>query len=134
MEQVRLLKLVEARWAPLPIEWIPTLQELFAPRRGKRRKRPTLKSRAAPSPGTSQAPERVLAAVNPVSVPKPVPSQTALEQTEMIVNYRLMLGERVGLSAVEVLAQIAADLQLALGKDALTYEQLHAAVKSLTEQ
>jgi hypothetical protein len=76
----------------------------------------------------------VLAAVNPVSVPKPVPSQTALEQTEMIVNYRLMLGERVGLSAVEVLAQIAADLQLALGKDALTYEQLHAAVKSLTEQ
>ena len=128
------VKLVEARWAPLPIEWIPTLQELFAPRRGKRRKRPTLKSRAAPSPGTSQAPERVLAAVNPVSVPKPVPSQTALEQTEMIVNYRLMLGERVGLSAVEVLAQIAADLQLALGKDALTYEQLHAAVKSLTEQ
>jgi len=45
-----------------------------------------------------------------------------------------MLGEQAGLSAVEVLAQIAADLQLALGKAALSYEQLRAAAKALTEQ
>lgn len=43
-----------------------------------------------------------------------------------------MLGERAGLSAVEVLAQTAADLQLALGTEALTYEQLSAAVRALT--
>ena len=71
-------------------------------------------------------------ATAPVSAAKTATARTAHGLTETIVNYRLMLGERAGLSAVEVLAQIAADLQLAGGKDALTYEQLRAVVKVLT--
>jgi transcriptional regulator with XRE-family HTH domain len=71
-------------------------------------------------------------ATTPVSAAKTATARPAHGLTETIVNYRLMLGERAGLSAVEVLAQIAADLQLALGKDALTYEQLRAAAKALT--
>lgn len=39
------------------------------------------------------------------------------------MNYRLMLSERAGLSAVEVLAQVTADLQFSLAKDAVSYEQ-----------
>lgn len=44
------------------------------------------------------------------------------------MNYRLMLGERAGLSAVGVLAQVTADLQFSLAKDALSYDQLRAAM------
>ncbi len=50
-----------------------------------------------------------------MSAAKTATAGTAHGLTETIVNYRLMLGERAGLSAVEVLAQSAADLQLALG-------------------
>lgn len=50
------------------------------------------------------------------------------------MNYRLMLGEHSGLSAIEVLVQITADLQSALAKDALSYDQLRAAMKALTER
>jgi hypothetical protein len=71
-------------------------------------------------------------ATTPVSAAKTATARPAHGLTETIVNYRLMLGERAGLSAVDVLAQIAADLQLALGKDALSYEQLRAVVKVLT--
>jgi transcriptional regulator with XRE-family HTH domain len=56
------------------------------------------------------------------------------ELSEAVVRYRLMLGERAGLSAVEVLAQIASDLQMMLGKDALSYERLRAAMRVLTSQ
>ena len=72
------------------------------------------------------------AATTPVSAAKTATAGTRHGLTETIVNYRLMLGERAGLSAVEVLAQIAADLQLAGGKDAVSYEQLRAAAKELT--
>jgi hypothetical protein len=40
----------------------------------------------------------------------------------------MVLGERSGLSAVEVLAQITADLQQAQAKDALSFDQLRAAM------
>lgn len=71
-------------------------------------------------------------ATSPVSAAKTATARPAHGLTETIVTYRLMLGERAGLSAVEVLAQIAADLQLAGGKDAVSYEQLRAAAKVLT--
>ena len=50
-----------------------------------------------------------------MSAAKTATAGTSHGLTETIVNYRLMLGERAGLSAVEVLAQSAVDLQLVLG-------------------
>jgi hypothetical protein len=128
------VKLVEERKWPLPVEWLPTLEQLFAPRRGKRKKHATPKKDCAPQNDSAprqsalQASARVAAAATPAPAPNPTPSQTARELTETIVNYRMMLGERAGLSAVEVLAQITADLQFALAKDALSYDQLRAAM------
>jgi len=128
------VKLVEARQWPLPVEWLRTLEELFAPRRGKRKKHTTPKKDSAPQNDSAprqnapQASARVAAAAIPAPAPKSAPSQPARELTETIVNYRLMLGERSGLSAVEVLAQITADLQFSLAKDALSYDQLRAAM------
>ena len=81
------------------------------------------KRQSAPQAFTS-----VPKAETPAPAPKPEPSQTTRELTEAIVNYRMMLGERAGLSAIEVLAQITADLQFALAKDALSYDQLRAAM------
>ena len=65
---------------------------------------------------------------------KSVETKPSGELTDAVVRYRLMLGERAGLSAVEVLAQIAADLQVTLGKDALSYERLRTAMRALTGQ
>ncbi len=128
------VKLVEERRWPLPVEWFPTLDELFAPRRGKRKKHATPKKDSAPQNDSAprqsapQASARVAAAATPAPAPKPAPTQTARELTETIMNYSLMLGERTGLSAIEVLAQITADLPFALAKDALSYDQLRAAM------
>ena len=136
---------VEERQWPLPDEWFPTLIDLFVPPSVQPKKyiAPTVdsvdsappndipipppkalaKRQSAPQPTTS-----VPKAETPVPVPRPAPSQTTRELTEAIVNYRMVLGERSGLSAVEVLAQITADLQQAQAKDALSFDQLRAAM------
>ena len=88
----------------------------------------------AKAPAKTEKPS-VSTATAKVAAPaaKPVPSgEPGLAET--IVSYRLMLGQHAGLSAVDVLAQIAADLQLAKGKDALTFEKLRAAMKVLTSR
>lgn len=54
--------------------------------------------------------------------------------TETIVSYRLMLGQHAGLPAVDVLKQIAIDLQHVRGKEALTFDRLRAAMKVLTSR
>ena len=118
------VKLVEERRWPLPVEWFPSLDELFAPRRGKRERLAAPKKESATQ--KDPASQSDSASQNPT---QSVPSQSARELTETIMNYRLMLGERSGLSAIEVLAQITADFQFALAEDALSYDQLHAAIK-----
>ncbi len=134
---------VEERQWPLPDEWFPTLIDLFVPPSVQPKKyvaqtvdsvdsappndipppKALAQRQSAPQPTTS-----VPKAETPVPVPRPAPSQTTRELTEAIVNYRMVLGERSGLSAVEVLAQITADLQQAQAKDALSFDQLRAAM------
>ncbi len=128
------VKLVEARRWPLPVEWLPTLEDLMSPPSVIRKKHVVPKKESgaqhdsAKRQSAPQAFTSVPKAETPAPAPKPEPSQTTRELTETIVNYRMMLGERAGLSAIEVLAQITADLQFALAKDALSYDQLRAAM------
>ena len=126
------VKLVEERRWPLPVEWFPTLENLFSPlpvirkKHASPKKESATQNDSAPRQSAPQASTSVAKVEAPAPAPKPVPSQTARELTETIMNYRLMLGERGGRADLELLAQIAADLQLALAKDALSYDQLRA--------
>ena len=128
------VKLVEERRWPLPVDWFPSLENLFSPppvirkKHASPKKESATQNDSAPRQSAPQASTSVAKVEAPAPAPKPVPSQTARELTETIMNYRLMLGERGGLSAIEVLAQITADLQFALAKDALSYDQLRAAM------
>jgi len=171
------VELIEARKWPLPADWFPALNELFAPPRAGKAKTPTAKNgsaqnksalrqsaapadtkaespttakpakpsakgtkKAAPTPAKAipkpakSTPKEQAVTIKKAAEPDPDPSPTAHGLIETIVNYRLMLGERVGLPAVEVLAQVAADLKLAQGKEALSYDRLRAAMKLLTER
>ena len=171
------MELIEARKWPLPAGWFPALNELFAPPRAGKAKKPTPKNgsaqkksaprqsaapadtkaesptiakpekpaakgtkKAAPTPAKEiPKPAKSTAKAQAVMIEKatklaPEPSPSAHGLIETIVNYRLMLGERVGLPAVEVLTQIAADLKLAQGKEALSYDRLRAAMKLITER
>ncbi len=100
-------------------------------------KKPAPSTKSAPSKKSAKAPVKSAKATKKPAA-KPVakaPSTSAASPTptltETIVSYRLMLGEQAGQSAVDVLAQIAADLQLAKSKTSLTYERLRAAMKLL---
>jgi len=138
------VRLVEARKWPLPDEWFPTLTDLFAPPRMIRKTHTAAKMDAATqkdsatqkhSESRQSAPQASTTdskAETPAPAPRPAHSQSAHELIETIMNYRMMLGECSGLSAIEVLAQITADLQFALAKDALSYDQLRAAMKAIT--
>jgi hypothetical protein len=171
------VELIEARKWPLPADWFPALNELFAPPRAGKAKTPTAKngsaqnksaSRQSPAPADTKAesatianpekpsakgtkkvaptpakairkPAKSTATAQAVVTEKatelaPEPSSFAHGLIATIVNYRLMLGERVGLPAVEVLAQVAADLKLAQDKEALSYDRLRAAMKLITER
>jgi transcriptional regulator with XRE-family HTH domain len=156
------VELIETRNWLIPTEWLLPLSELFASTTSGKGKAPSQKAKtkekgtATPkeeAKSATKAPvqtESKPATVKPATVkpatvkpatvkpskvmpiPQPVATQSQGELTDAVVRYRLMIGERAGLSAVEVLAQIAADLQLTLGKDALSYERLRAAMQALT--
>lgn len=138
------VRLVETwRW-PLPDDWSPPLTDLSAPPRMIRKTHigPKKDGAAKNDSATQKDAETQLCAPQtaptetkaetPAPVPRPASLQSARELTEAIMNYRLRLGEHAGLSAIEVLVQITANLQSALAKDALSYDQLRAAMKAIT--
>ena len=91
-------------------------------------------AKPAPTKSAAKKPDAKKPDAKKPSPSKSVETKPNGELTDAVVRYRMMLGERAGLSAVEVLAQIAADLQLTLGKDALSYERLRTAMRALTGQ
>jgi hypothetical protein len=82
-----------------------------------------------PAKTSAKAVESVAAA--PKSVEEASAKAAAADLSEMIVSYRLTLGQHAGIPAVTVLAQIASDLQLAKGREAISYPALRAALKTL---
>jgi hypothetical protein len=94
----------------------------------------------SPAPASAMSPAKK-PAKTPVSAATPVTAAPKAEATsakaaeadltEMIVSYRLTLGQHAGIPAVTVLAQIASDLQLAKGREAISYPALRSAMKTL---
>ena len=109
----------------IPAAWLPTLERLGMTAAGR--------PEAASEPRPRRAP-----AVSPPAAPAAPPAAAAApdqpdgdDLLSMIVKYRLALGRRSRQSAVEIMALIAHDLRTADLSQAITHDQLAAAMQSL---
>ena len=132
------IRLIERRAWPLPLEWFPSLKALFESRKKAAKKaaesaaKKAVESAVPPAPAAPQSEPAVETPIIKRGPGRP-PKVRVIEPdiAEAIVAYRLKLGQHARLPAIEVLAQIAKDLLLAKGRDAISYGELTAALQAL---
>jgi hypothetical protein len=132
------IRLIERRAWPLPLEWFPSLKALFESRKKAAKKaaesaaKQAVESAVPPAPAAPQSEPAVETPIIKRGPGRP-PKVRVIEPdiAEAIVAYRLKLGQHARLPAIEVLAQIAKDLLLAKGRDAISYGELTAALQAL---
>lgn len=139
------IRLIERRAWPLPLEWFPSLKSLFESRKKAAKKaaekaaeKTAEKAAEKVVPPAPAAPQSEPAVETPIIKRGPgrPPKVRVIEPdiAEAIVAYRLKLGQHARLPAIEVLAQIAKDLLLAKGRDAISYGELTAALETLLKR
>lgn len=120
----RTLSVVERHNRIIPAEWLPALERLGMTAAG------APGAASEPRPGRAPAVSPRAAAAPPAAVPAPA-QPDGEDVLSMIVKYRLALGRRSRQSAVEIMALIAHDLRTADLSQAITHDQLAAAMQTL---
>ncbi|HRI52345.1 MAG TPA: hypothetical protein PLW65_19375, partial [Pseudomonadota bacterium] len=128
----RTLTVVEQHNRVIPAAWLPALERLgmTAPSGPEAASAPRPRSAPAVSPPAA-APPAAAAAPSAVAAAPAQPEGPGEDVLSMIVKYRLALGRRSRQSAVEIMALIAHDLRTADLSQAITHDQLAAAMQSL---